>query len=109
LFFILVRLSGGNENSGIVEYFKTDAWEGFCSEGFKPEYAVLVCKELGHKTGSLLQPGVYGSYLSTLGRKNLKCKPNDTSIMDCEYDSQKCQSTQYVAVSCHDNTPDSGR
>ncbi|XP_053406028.1 deleted in malignant brain tumors 1 protein-like isoform X2 [Mercenaria mercenaria] len=106
--FRKVRLSGGNENAGIVEYFEKDAWTGFCSEGFKPEYAVLVCKELGHKTGSLLPAGAYGSYLSALGRKNLKCQPNDTSIMNCEYDTQACRATQYVSVSCHDDTPDNG-
>ncbi|XP_053380092.1 scavenger receptor cysteine-rich type 1 protein M130-like [Mercenaria mercenaria] len=103
-----VRLSGGKGNSGIVEYFEKDAWTGFCSEGFEPEYAVLVCKETGHKTGSLLPPGAYGSYISALGRKNLKCQPNDTSIMNCEYDTQACRATQYVAVSCHDDTRDNG-
>lgn len=86
-------------------------WLGLCSVGFKPEYAKLICKELGQETGSLLPAASYGKYYRHLGRPNITCAGQEESILDCPYDSQiKCFSSHYhyVAISCHADVPDDG-
>lgn len=100
--FKKVRLANGDGNTGIVEFRTENKWTAFCEIGFKPEYAKLVCRELGQDSGSLLPLGAFGKYYSSVGRPNLTCTGNETSIMDCGYDRQMtCSSTRYVSISCH--------
>ena len=96
----------------MVEYIDGTSWLGLCNIGFKPEYAKLICQELGHASGSLLPAAAYGKYYKHIGRPNITCTGEESSILDCAYDSQiKCFSSHYhyVSISCHADLPDKGK
>ncbi|KAL4227453.1 CD5 molecule-like [Mactra antiquata] len=106
-----IRLTDGNENAGIVEYIDNDKWVGFCNDGFTQGHAAEICKELDYQTGTLLPSGAYGKYYKSLGRPYIKCNGNESSILDCSYNTQiTCSASRYnyVSISCHNDTIDTG-
>lgn len=107
-----VRLTDGKDNAGIVEYVDNDKWVGFCNDGFTTDHARQICIELGHQNGTLLPPGAYGKYYKQLGRPYIKCNGNESSIMECGYNTQvDCSASQYnyVSICCHDNKTETGK
>ncbi|WAQ98226.1 L3BPA-like protein [Mya arenaria] len=55
-----VRITGGKDFLGVVQFYENGKWNSLCADGFGRKDANVVCRQLGFKNGMALNIGVGG-------------------------------------------------
>ncbi|XP_052793637.1 scavenger receptor cysteine-rich domain superfamily protein-like isoform X2 [Mya arenaria] len=99
-----VRITGGKDFLGVVQFYENGKWNSLCADGFGRKDANVVCRQLGFKNGMALN--VSSEKISNRGfkaRPNISCAGNERSILECKYDREgRCKERRYNAgVLCY--------
>ncbi|XP_065811071.1 scavenger receptor cysteine-rich type 1 protein M130-like [Labrus bergylta] len=96
-----VRLvSGSSMCSGRLEVRSNQSWSSVCKGGFDWQDAEVVCREIscGDLLKFLWEP--YESKNPPKGRKEFKCRGNETTLLDCDTDESKGETCSFVKLDC---------
>lgn len=82
-----------------------------CSDGFGPEEATVVCRDLGYPHGLEMCCSAFGHMSSSpILRTNLQCIGREHTLQDCLYSVSMsyCPSRKYASVICSNLSPNTG-
>ena len=95
--------------SGRVEVrHKNGSWGTICNDRFDNKEALVICKMFGFQYGTVHTRVMhfFGQGTGRIFMDELNCNGNETSIMDCPYNSwgrHNCYHTQDAGVECSSN------
>ncbi|XP_074650699.1 scavenger receptor cysteine-rich type 1 protein M130-like [Tubulanus polymorphus] len=98
---------------GHVEQWVNNEWRSICSRGWDKDDALVTCRELGFRTGSVV-PQQYFSSMQDLPVENMllsgvKCSGYEKSLSECSYDLVKqCDDDSLAFVVCSNDTGENG-
>ena len=95
---------GQDENEGRVEVFHQNSWRGICDDGWGPEEADTVCRQLGYASGSATEGGIYGPADNGLiWLDSVECSGDENKLAHCmfpDWDRWNCQPSETAGVKC---------
>ncbi|XP_052795709.1 scavenger receptor cysteine-rich domain superfamily protein-like [Mya arenaria] len=101
-----VRITGGKDFLGMVQFNENGTWHSLCADGFGRKDAKVVCTQLGFKNGMALN--MSSEIIADRGlkaRPNISCEGDERSILECKYDKEgRCKDRwNYAGVLCYNH------
>ncbi|KAL3866174.1 hypothetical protein ACJMK2_043502, partial [Sinanodonta woodiana] len=104
-----VRIKGGNiPGEGLVEIRTGGVWGSICGQTMTDDEATVLCRMNNFKYGTRIRYHKFGSLSGQVAINFMKCKGNETSIVDCplsgfgDKPTESCLSHRYdLAVKCY--------
>ena len=99
-----VRLVGGaTPLEGRVEIHHDGAWGTVCDDGFSPEDAAVVCRQLGYAGGAAHRRAAFGEGTGAIRMDDVRCAGSESRLADCPFAGwglHNCRHAEDAGVSC---------
>ena len=99
-----VRLvDGATAQEGRVEIHHDGTWGTVCDDGFSPQDAAVVCRQLGYTGGEAHRRATFGEGTGAIRMDDVRCTGSESRLADCWFAGwgvHNCAHLEDAGVSC---------
>ncbi|CAC5424581.1 unnamed protein product [Mytilus coruscus] len=92
-------------NDGRLEIYINGSWGTVCDNGFDNIEAVVACRQLGYRTGTVIRASLIYDGSGTIWLNNLDCDGSESKLINCTHNYLYCAHYNDVGIQCFLNNP----